>query len=401
MGDLMDRRRSGATAPPTVGDRPAWSSSTIALVATPQTARAAIPFLSVLGLGRSVASWQRLRADGGRPDAFVATRVELVPGLADAPVAVFVNDRASLRAAAHQGVEVALTNDQRLLDHGAVLVPRAGVDIARWSVRTAEERAEARRELGLPDDLAIAVDHPHVTDDVLAALSLAAAAVVTGPMVPLALALGTPVVTSPVSAERLGLHPDLEVQVVAGRRRADAAARALAADPTRAAELSRRARRFAEHHLDLGHPAEIVAERLGLPPAEGVPARSDDADDEPSVHFDVTIPDDLWGAPRPQLDEAERSAGDTSTVPSASASTSAAGDPAGGRSSLGGADRPGVGTTDPTVELPISTPATARAASGPITGRATSPATSRRGDVPAVLRPATINLVARRTAPSS
>ena len=40
--------------------------------------------------------------------------------------------------------------------------------------------------------------------------------------------------TSPVSAQRLGLHPELEVKVVAGVRRADLAARALAADLDRA-----------------------------------------------------------------------------------------------------------------------------------------------------------------------
>lgn len=370
MGDLTYRSRSGAMPPPSARDRPpAWSSSTVALVATPQTARSAIPFLSVLGLGRSVASWQQLRAEGGRPDAFVATRVELVPGLIDAPVAVFVNDRPSLRAAAHQGVEVALTNDQRLLDHGAVLVPRSGVDIARWRVRTAEERAEARRALGLPDDLAIAVDHPHVTDDVLAALSLAAAAVVTGPMVPLALALGTPVVTSPVSAERLGLHPDLEVQVVAGRRRADAAARALANDPRRAAELSRRARRFAEHHLDLGHAAEIVAERLGLPPVEGLPTTTvDDGVGETSGRFVFTWPDDLWGPkeePAEGLDDVFAGAG------------------------------AGAGRHDRTAEHPVAMPPPPTISVPP-----TSSAPARRPDVPAVLRPATIDLVARRPAPS-
>ena len=253
------------------GAAPAWSTATIALAATPITARAAIPFLSVLGLGRSVVSWQQVRTSEPRPDAFVATRVELLPGLPDAPIAVFVSDRETLRAAARREVAVALAGDRRLLDPGAVHVPRGGVDVGRWPVRTPDERAALRRELGLPEHLAVAVDHPRVNDDVVAALSLAAAAVVTGPLVPLARALGTPVVTSPVSAERLGLHPDLEVEVVAGRRRADVAARALAADRARAVERSRRGRRFAEHHLDLGHAATVVAARLGLPPVEGLP----------------------------------------------------------------------------------------------------------------------------------
>lgn len=393
MGDVTYRSRSEAMTPPSARDRPpAWSSSTVALVATPQTARSAIPFLSVLGLGRSVASWQQLRAEGGRPDAFVATRVELVPGLVDAPVAVFVNDRPSLRAAAHQGVEVALTNDQRLLDHGAVLVPRAGVDIARWRVRSAEERAEARRALGLPDDLAIAVDHPHVTDDVLAALSLAAAAVVTGPMVPLALALGTPVVTSPVSAERLGLHPGLEVQVVAGRRRADAAARALANDPRRATELSRRARRFAEHHLDLGHAAEIVAERLGLPPVEGLPSPTDDdaGSGEPSGRFVFEWPEDLWGPAEEPSDELD------DVFVSDDEPVAADGD---GREQddvfAGTGARAGAGAHDRTAEHAVTVTPPPTWSVPPTTS-----APVRRPDVPAVLRPATIDLVARRPAPS-
>jgi len=267
--------RSRAPVPRSVPSStvPAWSHGTIALAATAPSARGAVPFLSVLGIGREVASWQRCRDAGRRPDAVVATRVELLPGLADVPVAVFVHDRDALRAAARHDVQVALTHDQHLLDHGAVLVPRAGVDLARWRAQAPEQRAEARRELGLPDEFAVAVDHPWITDFVVVSLSLAAAAVVTGPMVPLALALGTPVVTSPVSAERLGLHPDLEVEVVAGARRADRAARALAADPARAEELSRRGRRFAEHHLDLGHPAAVVAERLGLSPAPELPPR--------------------------------------------------------------------------------------------------------------------------------
>lgn len=284
-------------------DRPAWSSATIALAATPHTARAAIPFLSVLGLGRSVVSWQKAQETGQRPDAFLVTRVELVRGLTGAPAAVFVHDRASLRAAARHDVEVALSHDQKLIDHGAVLVPRAGVDIACWTVRPPEERLAVRRELGLPEDLAVAVDCQRITDDVVAALSLAAAAVVTGPMLPLALALGTPVVTSPLSAERLDLHPDLEALVVTGRRQADAAARALASDHDRAAELSRRGRRFAEHHLDLGHAAGVVAKRLGLPAVEGLPQRG--PADVPTVPTAVVADHNFeftWPEPSGQID---------------------------------------------------------------------------------------------------
>lgn len=271
---LSGARTTGPSPRTSAARPPAWTSGTVALAATRTTARSAVPFLSVLGLGREVASWHRLREEGRRADAVIATRVELLPGLDEVPTAVFVNDWEALRAAVRHRVRVALTHDQQLLDHGAVLVPRAGVDLARWRPLDPHARAEIRRELDLPDAFAVAVDHPRPTDDVVTALSVAAAAVVTGPMLPLALALGTPVVTSPVSAQRLGLHPELEVEVVAGVRRADLAARALAADLDRAVELSRRGRRFAEHHLDLSHPAAHVAERLGLSPVPHLTPRN-------------------------------------------------------------------------------------------------------------------------------
>jgi hypothetical protein len=50
-------------------------------------------------------------------------------------------------------------------------------------------------------------------------------------------------------------------------------ARAVAADQDRASMLSRRGRRFAEHHLDLSSPATGVRRRLGIdsaPVASGV-----------------------------------------------------------------------------------------------------------------------------------
>lgn len=267
-GAMDDPGRPPAAAP-TGAPRPRWAQDLLVLAATPTTARAAVPFLSVLGLGHEVASWHQVRPTGRRPDAILATRVEVLPGLPEVPTAVWVNDVASLRAAARRGVEVALTSRTDLLDFGAVLVPRAGVDVTQWPARSPEERAADRAAAGLPEHLAVAVDHHGVTDDITTTLALASAAVVTGPMVPVALALGTPVVTSPVTAQRLGLHAGLEVEVVAGARRADAAARDLARDPARAADLSRRGRRFAEHHLDLRHVAEIVGPRLGL----GAPRR--------------------------------------------------------------------------------------------------------------------------------
>jgi hypothetical protein len=95
-------------------------------------------------------------------------------------------------------------------------------------------------------------------------LAAAAACVISGPAVLLALALGTPVVTSAQTARRLGLVAGREVEVAAGAEAAREVAEEIAADPERAARLSRRARRCAERRFDLTVPAEELAHRLGL-----------------------------------------------------------------------------------------------------------------------------------------
>ena len=235
----------------------------LALAATPRTARRAVAFLSVLGLGTEVVSWHRC-ADGVTPNALLATTPAVLQGLPAVPTAVWVDDHASFRSAVSQDLEVVLSSHQWLVDHGAVHVPRAGIDVSRWPVCAPLARMAERDRLGLPEHLVVAVDHPRVTDDIATILAVAAAAVVTGPLVPLALAMGTPVITSPETARRLGLHPGVEVEVVAGRQAADQAARELAGDLDRAAAMSHRGRRFAEHHLDLSRPAAAVACRLGL-----------------------------------------------------------------------------------------------------------------------------------------
>ncbi len=235
----------------------------LALAATPRTARRAVAFLSVLGLGSEVVSWHR--CDGGvTPQALLATTTAVLDGLPAVPTAVWADDHESFRSAVSQDLEVVLSSHQWLVDHGAVHVPRAGIDVTRWPVCAPPERVAERDRLGLPDHLVVAVDHTHATDDIATILAVTAAAVVTGPLVPLALALGTPVVTSPETARRLGLHPGIEVEVVAGRQAADQAARELAGDLERASVLSQRGRRFAENHLDLSRPAAAVACRLGL-----------------------------------------------------------------------------------------------------------------------------------------
>ncbi|CAN5639950.1 hypothetical protein BH10ACT1_BH10ACT1_38190 [soil metagenome] len=241
-------------------------TAVLALAATPATARRAVPFLGVLGRGTEVVSWHRT-ASGPPPAAVLATSPEVLgDGLPEVPTAVWVDDLAGLRFAAAHGAEVVLSSREDLVDHGAVLVPRAGADVGRWPVLPPVVRTEQRRMLDLPDQFVVAVDHREATDDIVTILALASAAVVTGPLLPLALALGTPVVTGPDTARRFGLRAGVEVEVATGASAADAAARSLAAWDLGAAALSRRGRRFAEAHLDLAHPAAAVRHRLGIGP---------------------------------------------------------------------------------------------------------------------------------------
>ncbi|QXC62817.1 hypothetical protein KSP35_08580 [Aquihabitans sp. G128] len=238
-------------------------TAVLALAATPTTARRAVPFLSLLGRGTDVVSWHRT-AEAEPPAAVLATSTTVLHGLPEVPTAVWVDDLTGLRRAAADGVEVALSSREDLVDHGAVLVPGSGIDVARWPVLPPVARAEQRRALDLPEQFVVAVDHREPTDDIVTILALASAAVVTGPLLPLALALGTPVVTGPDTARRFGLQAGVEVEVASGAAAADEAARSLAAWDLGAAALSRRGRRFAEAHLDLAHPAAAVRHRLGL-----------------------------------------------------------------------------------------------------------------------------------------
>jgi len=141
------------------------------------------------------------------------------------------------------------------------------VDTSRHPPVAPALRREWRALLGLPDDLVVTADHPadHRMGDahLPSLLAVAAAAVVRGPSLSTALALGTPVVTDPVEARRIGAI-DGEHVVVAAPTDAHRVAEALGRDLPRAAALGRRARRLAETRLDLRSTARAVAQRLGL-----------------------------------------------------------------------------------------------------------------------------------------
>lgn len=239
-------------------------TAVLALAATPSTARRATALLSVLGRGTDVVAWHRAAGTTPAPAAVLATTGSVLGELPRVPTAVWVDGERSLALALAHDVEIALSSDPALAEHGVVTVPELGVEVGRWPVLPPAVRAEHRRRLGLPEDLVVAVDHREPTHDVVTSLALAAAAVVTGPLLPLALALGTPVVTGPGTARWFGLRAGLEVEVATQPGQADEAARCLARYDLGAAALSRRARRFAEQHLDLDRPAAVVRHRLGL-----------------------------------------------------------------------------------------------------------------------------------------
>jgi hypothetical protein len=237
----------------------------LALLAAPGTSGRAVPLLGLLGRGADVVSWHR-RGDR-RPDAIVATTVAVLAELADpaaARIAVWVKHHDEIDAALAGGADVVLTGRAELVARGAVLVPPVGLEVDRWPAVAPLVRARWRERLGLPEHHVVHLEPGVDPAEGEEALRTASAAVVSGPATLLALALGTPTVTSPDTARRLGVRPGRDVEVAAGREEAGALAEAIAADPARAASLSRRARRCAEHHLDLGRPARVVADRLGL-----------------------------------------------------------------------------------------------------------------------------------------
>jgi hypothetical protein len=245
---------------------------TVALLAAPGTAARAVPLLGIVGRRASVVSWRR-RGDRV-PDAVVATTLAAfddaeLPG--SVPWAVWVRDPQQLTDAHQRGASVVLSADPKLVAEGAVLVPPVGVEVDRWPWAPPLVRSRRRQRLGLPDRHVVRV--PDDEDPALTApldaprvspLATCSVAVVHGPATLVALALGAPTVTSAETARRLGLRPGRDVEVAAGPTQAKTVAEAIAADEDRSALLSRRARRCAEHHLDLGRPAAQVAAALGL-----------------------------------------------------------------------------------------------------------------------------------------
>jgi hypothetical protein len=227
-------------------------------------------------LVRRLARWAEPRAIdlGTPPVAAVLATGAAVPGLgrvlADrpGPVAVWVDDEGELSVA--DAADVVVTSSPAVaaaVGPRALALPRAAVDVGAIAPVPPFVRARWRRRGALDPSLVVTVGVPGATplanEDVPTALAVAAAAVVAGPWLVEALALGTPVVTDEASAAELGAEVGADV-LVAAPAEAEAAARALAAEPVRAASLSRRARRLVERRFDVAPAAAELAGRLGL-----------------------------------------------------------------------------------------------------------------------------------------
>ncbi|HWJ98658.1 MAG TPA: glycosyltransferase [Acidimicrobiales bacterium] len=269
----------------TVLDDPAAAGSAgdaerpvLALLAAPGTSGRAIPLLGLLGIHARVVSWHRRGALV--PDGVLVTSVDSLRSLSTAPpapVAVWVKHHDQIDRATEDGAALLLTANPDLVARGAVLVPPVAIEVDRWPAVAPLVRRRRREAAGLPAVHVLRVEGGVEPLGGERELAMASAAVVSGPATLLALALGTPVVTSPETVRRLGLRPGRDAEVAGGPDEAMERAEAIAHDDAWAAALSRHARRRAEDHLDLGRPAREVARRLGLAPSPaGAVARVDD-----------------------------------------------------------------------------------------------------------------------------
>lgn len=250
---------------PPVGVGPEADPPIVALLAAPGTSGRAVPLLGLLGAQARVVSWHR-RGDLV-PDGVLVTSVESLGALATAPpapVAVWVRHHDQIDRATDEGATVLLTSDPDLVGRGAVLVPKVAIEVERWPAVAPLVRRRRREAAGLPAVHVLRIEGGVEPQGGEQELAMASVAVVSGPATLLALALGTPVVTSTDTARRLGLRAGRDAEVASSPDAALAVAHEIAHDDARAAALSRQARRRAEDHLDLGRPAREVARRLGL-----------------------------------------------------------------------------------------------------------------------------------------
>lgn len=211
------------------------------------------------------------------PHAYLAADPAAV-GLTDAlmgpaPVAVLVESTACIPEVVRQYADVVIVRDR----DGAIAFPDRAVIFPRDHVRAAQHpsispfvRSRWRARLHLPDPMIVrlGVPRPWPLDDadVPATLATCSAAVVRGPWLLTALALGTPVITDAPSSARVGATNNIHL-LVSPTTDSDDLAVALAADGPRAAAVGWGGRLLVEEHHDLDAVAVAVLDRLGIGPA--------------------------------------------------------------------------------------------------------------------------------------
>lgn len=244
----------------------------LAVVAIPGTTSRLRPLVRHLATEVEVCSLDRV---DGPPDAVLVTSVAaLGSSPPEVPAAVWVTDASELAGVRSQpAVRVTLSDDREAISGGALAVPPDALDAGAFAVMPPLVRARRRESRSLPARLVVTIGPDADPAAAETTLAVAAAAVVTGPMLALALALGTPTVTTATEADRIGLRPGREVVVtVEADAGADALARAVAVDDEWSARLSVAGRRFVESTMDISRIAGTVLRSLGIePPRSGRP----------------------------------------------------------------------------------------------------------------------------------
>ncbi|MEP6624934.1 MAG: hypothetical protein ABJC79_10855, partial [Acidimicrobiia bacterium] len=214
----------------------------------------------------------------GAPAAILATSPVAI-GLDAAlrgplPVGIVCEHRSELSDAARNEATAIIVRDPGVaaeIGDRAVVWPRDAVAAAEHPYLSPFVRERWRRRLGLPSSMVIAIGSteadPIPTADALASLALGAAAVVRGPLLVAALALGTPTVTDAATAARIGAEHMVHL-AVATPTEARGQADRLATDPARATAVGWGGRRLVDTELDLGRVAFATIAALGIGPIE-------------------------------------------------------------------------------------------------------------------------------------
>ncbi len=191
------------------------------------------------------------------------------------PVAIVCDNLSELSDTARESATAIIVRDPavaEVIGDRAVLWRRDAIAIGDHPYLSPFVRERWRRRLGLPSPMVIELGSTAATairaTDALASLAVCSAAVVHGPFLVPALALGTPVVTDAAAASRIGAEPSVHL-AVASSTGARAVADELADEPARATALGWGGRRLVEGgDLDVGRTAFAVIAALGIGPIE-------------------------------------------------------------------------------------------------------------------------------------